>query len=164
MGAVANRRDFIEADYINGVRDEHGNEVMRALTDLEVEWLNNWYKEEVHAKFENSDETKSETKKLKILRLRHKQFAQDNGFDHPEVVAQKERVIGLKTKIGNMITDPDEQSRIYADNYARNQCIFNLAKANGTLWNFDWNETTGDEEEIVDQNLQNELENFGDDD
>lgn len=43
------RRDYIETDYIDGIYDSNGNEVMRPLTDEEKEWLDQFYKETVNA-------------------------------------------------------------------------------------------------------------------
>lgn len=45
------RRSYIEADYIDGVRNSSGEEVIRPLTDQEKEWLNKFYKETIVTSF-----------------------------------------------------------------------------------------------------------------
>lgn len=46
---LKHRRYNIETEYIDGVRDQDGNEVMRPLTREEKEFLNKFYKETVNA-------------------------------------------------------------------------------------------------------------------
>jgi len=45
------RHFFIETDYINGVKNDHGRQVLRPLTEEEKEWLNKFYDETVNANF-----------------------------------------------------------------------------------------------------------------
>jgi hypothetical protein len=45
------RLDYIEADYINGVRDENGVLVIRPLTEEEKDWLNQFYQETIITNF-----------------------------------------------------------------------------------------------------------------
>lgn len=45
------RRDYIEAEYVNGVYDENGKKVIRALNAEEKEWLNKFYQESVITSF-----------------------------------------------------------------------------------------------------------------
>lgn len=48
---LRSRRDYIEPEYINGVYDENGRQVIRALTAEEKEWLNKFYEETVVTSF-----------------------------------------------------------------------------------------------------------------
>jgi hypothetical protein len=58
------RRDYIEAYYVNGVKDQNGKEVMRALTDEEKDWLNQFYKEEINANLSDAEfNTEAEERK-----------------------------------------------------------------------------------------------------
>lgn len=43
------RKDYIEADYINGVKNSKGETVIRALTEEEKAWLNDFYGEFINA-------------------------------------------------------------------------------------------------------------------
>ena len=43
------RQDYMDVDYIDGVKNEKGETVIRALTHEEKEWLNNFYKEDLNA-------------------------------------------------------------------------------------------------------------------
>lgn len=43
------RQDYMDVDYINGVRDANGKMVIRPLTDEEKTFLNNFYKEDLNA-------------------------------------------------------------------------------------------------------------------
>jgi hypothetical protein len=60
------RRDYIEPDYINGVKDSKGNQVMRALTNEEKDWLDQFYKETVNADLRNPEFYKTKEEKKKI--------------------------------------------------------------------------------------------------
>ena len=85
------RRDYIETDYVNGIKDKHGNVVMRALTEEEKDWLDQFYKETVNANFKDA----------------------------------------------KLITDKEEQKKIYGENNARNRCLYNQAKKTGKLVKID---------------------------
>jgi len=45
------RRPYIEADYVNGVYNENGEQVIRPLTEEETAWLNKFYKEVIVTNF-----------------------------------------------------------------------------------------------------------------
>jgi hypothetical protein len=49
------RQEFIDTEYINGVFDKDGNQVIRGLTDEEKEWLNKFYQEDLNASFNHDD-------------------------------------------------------------------------------------------------------------
>lgn len=48
---LKSRAEIIETDYINGLYDKDGNQVIRALTEDEKAWLNKFYTETVNASF-----------------------------------------------------------------------------------------------------------------
>lgn len=50
------RRHYIEPDYINGVYDENGAQVIRPLNEEEIEWLNKFYSEVIVTSFNNDDD------------------------------------------------------------------------------------------------------------
>jgi hypothetical protein len=43
------RQDYMDVDYVNGVYDDKGREVMRKMTDQEKDWLAQFYKEWLNA-------------------------------------------------------------------------------------------------------------------
>lgn len=53
---LKSRRYYIEADYVDGVRNENDELVIRPLTEDEKAWLNKFYEETIVTKF-NKDET-----------------------------------------------------------------------------------------------------------
>jgi len=48
---LKSRKEYIEADYVNGVKDQDGRMVIRPLTDKEKEFLNNFYEETINTNF-----------------------------------------------------------------------------------------------------------------
>ena len=122
------RRDYIEPDYINGVRDDDGNVVIRPLNDEEKNFLNNFYEEVINANFKHDYElrdlndqikelkaienpTKAELRKLDCLRLQYYQRAD-------EVL---------------LFTDEEDQRKIYNENNSRNRCLYTRIKSSGRL-------------------------------
>lgn len=62
------RADYIEAEYINGVYDEKGNQLIRPLNDEEKEFLNKFYEETVVTNMDyNEDIVKLKRKKKMML-------------------------------------------------------------------------------------------------
>jgi ribosomal protein L21 len=64
------RRDCVETDYINGVYDQKGNQVIRPLTQEEKLWLaNNYYKTEIAQSYTPDERAKIPKKQRKRLDL-----------------------------------------------------------------------------------------------
>ena len=64
--ALKSRQDSIETEYVDGVCDSDGNQVIRALNEEEKDWLNQFYKETVSANLKNAVfyTTKEEKRRL----------------------------------------------------------------------------------------------------
>jgi len=52
---LKSRQDFLETEYVDGVYDKEGKQVIRGLNDEEQEWLNKFYKETLSASFGHDD-------------------------------------------------------------------------------------------------------------
>ena len=59
------RQDYIETDYINGIYDADGNELLRPLYASEKEFLNKYYEEVVGANFLYDNELKDLNSQLR---------------------------------------------------------------------------------------------------
>lgn len=153
-GTYQSRKDFIETQYINGVRDDYGNLVMRPLNEEEVAFLDKFYKESVHASFNNSDETKVHESEIRALEREQKAFNKKNKVDSPEISARleakKAETSELRKELGNVYSDYEDQKEIRRQNYQRNHCIFNKTKSQQKLDSFeeivekDWDESFDD--------------------
>lgn len=125
------RQDYMEAvNYVDGVYDAKGNQVMPPLNENEREWLHKFEEEVVSTKFKK------------------------DGSDHYQ-------------------TD-EERKQIYAENNARNRCLYNKSKRVGKLIKFDITEYDKfvsealkdiDPEDLIIQELQSsrEVSDEGDD-
>jgi len=153
-GAYKTRKDFIETQYINGVKDEAGNLVMRPLNAEEVAFLDAFYKESVHANFTTSEETKKHELEIKRLerdnKSYHKAFKEDSKEILKAIENKKIETSKARKALGNIYSDYDEQKEIRQQNYQRNQCVFNKTKVQSKLDSFeeivekDWEEHTED--------------------
>ena len=124
----------MEADYVNGVRDADGNQVIRPLTDEEKDFLAKFYKEEVHNRLDLTEEIKEEKKILQRIKFAHRDYSKKNKIKHPEIAAQEQKIEDLLKRQGNWNYKTEDQKRINKNNNDRNSCIYNKAKASNTLY------------------------------
>lgn len=59
------RRYYIDTEYINGVKDENGQRVIRPLTEEEKDWLNKFYGEYVCASVPKGEKNLHNTDELR---------------------------------------------------------------------------------------------------
>ena len=52
---LKSRQEFLDTEYINGVYDQDGNQVIRPLDQKEKEWLAKFYTEDLNASFNHED-------------------------------------------------------------------------------------------------------------
>ena len=142
-GAPATRRDFIEADYVNGVVNDRGEQVMRPLVASEIEWLAQFYSETEHDNFAKTEESEKAQENLTLLNreIRH---AKKNGLSTEEVLELKveaERVekelVQLRAETNTFYPEDKDRKEIYKKNNDRKNDIFNVAKASGKLISYD---------------------------
>lgn len=140
-GTYSTKRDYIEADYVKGLYDKEGNEIMRPLNKEEAAFLDNFYKETVHAKLNNSDLSRE-------LMVRIKKLRREVAEDHPELIETIKQYELEKKRLGNTYYTLDDTKRIYSENYSRNNCAFNiLSKTENMLMSIQDGYFEGDEDE-----------------
>lgn len=64
---VRSRKDVIEVDYVNGVYDQNGKQVIRALNEEEKAWLNQFYEETVVTNFSHGEGMKDVAEVIKKI-------------------------------------------------------------------------------------------------
>lgn len=120
-GARLHRKDFIDSGYVNGVVGLDGEPAIRALTQDEASWLDEFYKQSVHGTFVTDEESKQLFKKAKHLSTRkdNVMFFEINGF-YPEEVLEAVEAFNKKSKaLGNLIWNFWDQREINSDDYKR---------------------------------------------
>lgn len=167
---LSSRKDYIEPDYINGVRDKDGKEVIRPLTDSEKEWLNKFYEETVVTNFFHEPELKklNRIKKsiiqddtVKELQKEVKELSENKNLNKTRIKQLKEIIKLTKKQNEETYADqledieedlqeardkylfyPDKEDHkiFYGDNNARNACIFNKMRITGKLDDFEVSE------------------------
>jgi hypothetical protein len=122
------RADYIEPDYVNGVRNENGEMVIRPLNAEEKKFLNQFYEEVIGANFLHSPEMKEVKARMKEI----------EGLTNPtdEELDEFMHLQAEYFKLADDIlfyTKDKDQKKIYGENNARNRCIYNRSKASGGL-------------------------------
>jgi hypothetical protein len=138
-GARSYRKDFIETEYVNGVVDAWGNQVMRPLTEEEKLFLAKFYKEEVHGTFTTDKESTALFRKAKSLSLlpENVKVFEETG-KHSSEVEEAVQAFNEKSKsLGNTVYDFWQQREINSDSYKRRQDIHNNSILNVQLESFE---------------------------
>lgn len=138
-GARAHRRHLIETSYINGIFNQDGERVIRALTDSEKDFLNSYYKEFVHGTFVTDKESTllfKKARKLTKIPANVKFFA-DNGFYPEEVEAAVEAFNAKSKSLGNIAYSFWDRRDINSDDYKRRFDIQNNVTRELSLESFE---------------------------
>lgn len=161
------RKDFIEVDYINGVRDAKGNIVIRAMTEAEKQWLNDFYEETVitnflhHPELQRLHAEKRDIIECKYVKKMKEQIKSLKGAgpDHQDTVRELKQTIKL-TKEQNrernyrrirkiesdmqkvrdsvlLYSNKEDHKQFYKENNDRNNCIYNTCKKRNILIDLD---------------------------
>lgn len=118
----------MDTEYINGVRNEDGELVMRPLTDEEKEFLNKFYQETVNANFLHDPELKSLHNKIKEVQQLDNPTEEDfERLDYLNLLYLE------KAEEALLYSGEKDQKRIYGENNARNRCLYNRSKSSGSL-------------------------------
>lgn len=160
---TSSRKDYIEPEYINGVYDNEGNELIRPLTDDEKSFLNQYYEEAIVTNFYHEPELRRLNKKknqiieddtVKNMQKRLKVLRQDKTKNKKEI-RQLEEIIRL-TKKQNLETyadqleeieqeldelrqefllypDREDHKAFYNENNSRNNCLYNKFRSMNQL-------------------------------
>ena len=144
------RADYIEPDYVNGVKDSKGEYVIRPLTNEEKTWLNQFYGEyiavsdrylnptpEIEELMNEKSKLKKENKKIKKEKgYTNKAQAESDSkikFNLKRISYIEEALDFLREEAGVLYPTCDEQRALYGVNNTRNACLFNNRKARGML-------------------------------
>ena len=138
------RTDYIETDYVNGVRNKDGELVIRAMTDDETAWLDNFYGESLICSSKNlnpTEEIQDYAKKKSSLKKRIAKERKDTGlktnrrivFLENKIIKIEECLDFLREEAGVLHPTCEEQRRLFRDNNKRNKCIYNNLKSRGML-------------------------------
>lgn len=138
------RTDYIETEYVNGVKNRHGEEVIRPLNDEEKAWLDKYYGEEVA----NSDRQLNPTEEImqymkeksrlkrEIAKIRREEKVKTNS----QIVYMKSKITEIESALDFLrkeagVFNPtcDDQRKLYNVNNSRNFCVYNNRKARGML-------------------------------
>lgn len=136
-GTARTRQDYIETDYINGLYDENGNELIRPLTKEEKEWLSQFYAETEHENFQKTREIEAQTELYKSLRRQYKQKRKASTEELLELKVEMDReykkLVQLRSETNTFYPDDSQRRELYNKGNARRNDIFNVAKAANKL-------------------------------
>ena len=143
------RADLIETNYIKGVYNDQGEQVMRPLNEEELAFLDKFYKETVHLSFSSNDITKQLVKDIRKLRGKYSAWKRKKD-NKDQINVELEALIEAKVnlfkeeseKLGNFYTDFDSQGIVRSDSYKSKNCIYNIKKINSKLDSIDAQEYT----------------------
>lgn len=142
-GTASTRKDFIETDYIHGVENDRGEQVIRPLTSEEVEWLAQFYSETEHENFVKTEEMEVVEDLYNVI-CRELRQAKRNGATTETVLelkanseAQYRQLIQLRTETNTFYPEDKDRREIYKKGNHRRDDIFNVAKASGKLVSYD---------------------------
>ena len=134
------RQDYHEADYVDGVRNEHGEMVMRPLKQEEKDFLNKFNEEVVNTNFLHDKELRDIHNKIKSL-----EFLENPTDEQLQEYMYLKMLYLDRADESLLYSNEKQQKKIWGENNARNRCVYNRAKASGTLKEL--NPETYDEEE-----------------
>jgi hypothetical protein len=139
---VKARQEFIEADYVNGIYDENGNEKMRPLTDHERDWLSQFYAETEHGNFKKTQEIEAQEKRYKQLcrELKDKRKHQSDSWvlaTKAEIEEAYKKLVHLRAETNTFYPDDEDRHEIFNTGNKRKEDIYTLAKATKRLVNID---------------------------
>lgn len=138
-GARLHRKEFIETPYLQGVKDNDGNTVIRPLNQEEADWLNNFYKEYVHSTFVTDKESNTLFKKAKRLSKSKEnlKYLQEHNENSPEVKDAIDKFNKKSKSLGNMFFDFNQQRDINSDDYKRKYDVQNNSSKGMSLESFE---------------------------
>lgn len=142
QGTVKTRREFIEADYADGIFDSHGREVMRPLTPEEREWLSQFYAETEHCNFSKTQEIEAQEQAYKELcrELRQNKKSMSSGEVlelRQKIDASYKELVHLRSETNTFYPENDDRRELFTRDNDRRNDVFNRAKATNQLISYD---------------------------
>jgi len=178
---IKSRKDYIEVDYINGIKGDAGEYAIRPLNESELEFLNKFYEETIVTNFAHDPRIKHLNKKKKdiiedktvlMLKDQLKQM-QDQHVDKSKIRKQKEIIkltkqqneetynkelenieLELQELRDDVLLYPNKEDHkeFYRENNNRNACLYNMAKKTYKLLSIDSEEYEFEERFNMDHN------------
>lgn len=142
-GTIAIRRDFIEDDYVNGVFNAQGEQVIRPLNAAELEFLSQFYAETEHGNFAKTEEIEAMQTLYTMLssELNH---AKKNKLTTEQILDLRDRaekaykeLVQLRSETNTFYPEDKDRRVIFKKGYDRREDIFNVAKSSGALISYD---------------------------
>jgi len=139
---VKNRRDFIEADYVDGVFNEKGEQTIRALNEVEREFLSQFYAEEVHGNFAKTKEISAQEAVHKQLnrqmRETRKLISSEEVLElQIEIDKAYKKLVHLRSETNTFYPEDADRHEIFKNGNNRREDVFNRAKSANKLIAFD---------------------------
>ncbi len=142
-GAIKYRKDFIETNYVNGVENDRGEQVMRPLNKSEVEWLEKFYAETEHGNFEKTSEISHKQAEYDSVasKIRHAKRAELSTECLLELKLEAEKtykeLVQLRSETNTFYPEDEDRKEIWIKGNQRREDIFNIAKITGNLISYD---------------------------
>ena len=146
---LKSRTDYIEPDYVNGVKNQHGEEVIRPLTEEVTAWLDKFYGEtvatsdkqlnptdEIMGYMKQKAECRKEVAKLKKEHKQNKRKIKEDTriqFLEAKIISIENCLDFLREEQGVFYPTCEEQRGLYNENNSRNFCLYNNRKSRGML-------------------------------
>ena len=144
-GTTATRQDYIETAYVNGVKNDKGEVVIRPMSPEEKEWLSQFIAETEHGNLNKTSQIKAEVKNLKVLRSKERAAKLAGNVPEMEslfkaIEKQLQLVENLRESCNNFYTSEEDVKEIYTRDNERRRDVYNNAKINEKLVLYDLNE------------------------
>jgi hypothetical protein len=138
-GARSSRKFFIETDYIRGVVNDFGEQVIRPMNEEEIEFLDKFYKEEIHGTFKTDKESTQLFRKAKRVSIKTEniEYFENTGNHAPEVVEAVDEFNAKSKSLGNLVADFWSQRKVNSDSYKRRSDIQNNCVVDVQLESFE---------------------------
>lgn len=164
---LRSRKDYIEPDYTNGVFNEHGEKVIRELTEKEKQYLNDFYAETIITDFLHDPRLKRLLSKKQELindetvHMLNKQIKEQDPRDKDRIrelkqivkLTKKQNKDLHKEKIDEiekqmqevrdevlLYPNKEQHKKFYNDNNSRNSCIYTKATSMNKMNQIDPND------------------------
>jgi hypothetical protein len=144
-GTVQTRHDYIETDYIKGVKNDKGELVIRPMTDDEKAWLSQFIAETEHGNINRTKEIKDNLRiRTKLVSERFSAKRKGNVDEIFRLEKEIEQITGtieqLRENCNNFYTTEEQAKEIYERDNARRRDVYNTAKISDNLVLYDINE------------------------
>lgn len=144
-GTISIRHDYIETDYVNGVKDDKGELVIRPMNASEKAWLSQFISETEHGNLNGSEEIKRQLKLRKVIKSDWVSAKRKGNVDlmvELEVKLEEKtaEIENLRENLNNFYTKEEDITEIFARDYDRRMDVYNNAKINDQLVMYDLDE------------------------